>query len=137
MIVVDTNLIAYLFIEGEHSAQAEKVLSKDPEWAAPLIWASEFRSVLVKCVRSGLIERADAFRIMAEAEALMSGGEYAVVSADVLELAASSTCSAYDMEFVALARDLGVPFVTLDKAILEAFPATAVPPSRFAGAGVP
>ena len=137
MIVVDTNLIAYLFIEGEHSAQAERVLEKDPEWAAPLLWASEFRNVLVKCVRSGLVEMADAYRIMAEAESLMSGGEYALVSAEVLEIATISSCSAYDAEFVALARDLGVTLVTLDKAVLGAFPETAVAPSRFLGAPVP
>ena len=131
MIVVDTNLIAYLFIEGEHSEQAEKVLEKDSEWAVPLLWASEFRSVLVKCVRSGLVDMADAFRIMTEAESLMSGGEYAVVSADVLEIATISSCSAYDAEFVALARDLGSPLVTLDKAVLDAFPETAVAPARF------
>lgn len=131
MIVVDTNLIAYLFIEGEHSASAEKVLEKDPEWVAPLLWASELRSVLVQCVRKGIVETADAFRIMTEAEWLMSGGEYAVVSAYVLELAASSSCSAYDAEFVALARDLGVPLVTLDEAVLAAFPDTAAAPSRF------
>ncbi len=132
MIVVDTNIIAHLFIEGERSSEAERVLEKDPDWAAPLLWASELRSVLVKCVRGGFVERTDAFRIMAEAESLMSGGEYAVVSAEVLELAASTSCSAYDAEFVALARDLGVPFVTMDKALLAAFPDTAVAPARFA-----
>lgn len=131
MIVVDTNLIAYLFIEGERSAEAEKVLAEDSSWAAPLLWASEFRSVLVQCVRKGIVERADVFRIMTAAESLMSGGEYAVVSADVLELAASSACSAYDAEFVALARDLGVPLVTLDEAVLAGFPDTAVSPRRF------
>lgn len=131
MIVVDTNLIAYLFVNGEHSESAEKVLLKDPRWAAPLLWRSELRSVLVKGIRKGLIELNDAFRIMTEAESLMSEGEYAVDSGDVLSLAASATCSAYDAEFVALARELGVPLVTMDKLLLESFPETAVAPARF------
>ncbi len=38
MIVVDTNIIAYLYLQGEHTAQAEKVLQKDSEWMAPLLW---------------------------------------------------------------------------------------------------
>jgi predicted nucleic acid-binding protein len=131
VIVVDTNLIAYLFITGEHSEEAEKVLAKDPEWSAPLLWRSELRSVLVKCVRRELLGIRDAFLIMAEAESLMAGNEYAVASADVLESAASTTCSAYDVEFIVLAREAGAPLVTVDKALLAAFPETAVAPSRF------
>lgn len=132
--MVDTNLIVHFFLRGDHSELAEEILMKDPDWSAPLLWRSEFRNTLIKCVRSGLIDRNDAFPIMNEAESLMSGCEYAVVSAAVLSLAASSTCSAYDAEFVALARELGVPLVTLDKAILAGFPETAVPPDRFLAA---
>jgi len=61
----------------------------------------------------------------------MAGSEYAVVSGDALSLAASSACSAYDAEFVVLARELGVPLVTSDKQLLKSFPETAVSPARF------
>jgi len=131
VIVADTNLIAYLLIEGDLTALAEKVLQKDEIWTSPLLWRSEFRNTLVKCARGGLIEWDDAFQIMTEAESLMSEGEYAVVSGDVLDLAASSACSACDAEFVVLARELGVPLVTTDKRLLESFPETAVSPARF------
>ena len=39
----------------------------------------------------------------------------------VLNLVAKSTCSAYDCEFVALAQDLGIPLVTMDKQIIRQF----------------
>jgi len=133
VIVVDTILLAYLFVNGEHSESAEKVLLKDSRWAAPLLWRSELRSVLVKCVRTGYVELNDAFQIMTEAESLMSGGEYAVASGEVLSIAASTSSSASDAEFVVLARDLGVPLITTDKLLLESFPNTAVSPSRFLG----
>jgi predicted nucleic acid-binding protein len=131
LIVVDTNLVAYFFINGEHSGAAEKVFLKDSRWAAPLLWRSEFRSVVVKCLRKGFFVMDDAIRIIEEAESLLSGGEYAVASAGVLTLAGSSACSAYDGEFVVLARELDVPFVTLDKLLLESFPDAAVAPERF------
>jgi predicted nucleic acid-binding protein len=43
-----------------------------------------------------------------------------------MELVASSECSAYDCEFVALAEDLGIPLVTVDKKLLKEFPQIAV-----------
>jgi len=75
----------------------------------------------------------DAFRIAREAELVMAGREYAVVTHQVLQLAARSGCTAYDCEFVVLAQDLGVVLVTGDRAILEAFPDAAVALADFAG----
>ena len=131
MIVVDTNLIAYLLIEGERTETAERVLAADEDWNAPLIWRSELRNTLAKSVWRNLIDMGEAFRIMTEAESIMAAGEFPVVSGDVLSLAGSSGCSAYDAEFVVLARDLRVPLVTTDKELLEKFPETAVSPERF------
>ena len=37
MIVADTNLIAYLLINGEHTHLAEKIFQKDADWVAPLL----------------------------------------------------------------------------------------------------
>ena len=51
MIVADTNLIGYLYLESRHSPQAEKALRKDAHWAAPLLWRGEFRNVLALYIR--------------------------------------------------------------------------------------
>lgn len=131
MIVVDTNLIAYLLIEGERTETSERVLDADEDWNAPLIWRSELRNTLAKSVWRNRIDMGEAFRIMTEAESIMAEGEFPVVSGDVLSLAALSGCSAYDAEFVVLARDLRVPLVTTDKELLEKFPETAVSPEGF------
>ena len=49
----------------------------------------------------------------------------------VLDLAAASSCSAYDCEFVALAQDLGVRLVTVDKQVLKEFPTVAIALGEF------
>ena len=124
MIVADTNLIAYLLILGQYTNEAESVYIKDPQWVAPLLWRSEFRNILALYVRRGLMDLNDAYGTMEQAERLMRGQEFEIVSARVLRLAATSGCSAYDCEFVALAQDLGVTMVTSDRILVTRFKPT-------------
>jgi len=126
MIVVDTNVIGYLYLSSERSAQAEMALFKDAEWVAPLLWRSELRNVLARYIHNKLLTLEDAIQIMDEAIAVMRDHEYEVSSTHVLNLAAESACSAYDCEFVALARALEVPLVTVDQQVLEQFSALAI-----------
>ena len=131
MIVVDTNLIAYLLLPGERTPDAGAVLRRDADWTSPLLWRSEFRSVLAQYLRKAQLNLATADRIMDEAERLMRGGEYEVRSPDVLRLVSRSRCSAYDCEFVALAEDLTVPLITSDGLILSEFPSVAMSAEDF------
>jgi predicted nucleic acid-binding protein len=131
VIVSDTNLIVHLYVESMVSSVARQVVLRDPDWAAPFLWRSEFRNTLIKCLRGGILEMDKAFRILGAAESMMSGWEYDVVSGEVLDLAATTSCSAYDAEFVVLARDMQVPLVTTDKELLDKFPETAVSPESF------
>jgi len=125
MIVVDTNVIAYLFIDGNYSEQSKVLLKHDSDWISPFLWKSEFRNVLVLYIKQGFISLADAQLLMHEAEDFMSGNEYEVNSYEILELVSDSTCSAYDCEFVALAKRLNLSLFTSDKRILKDFPGIA------------
>ena len=131
MIVVDTNIVAYLYLQGGRTQQSEALLRKRPLWAAPMLWRSEFRSVLSLYLRKRLLELDTALAIAAQAEELLRGREYTVASFDVMSLVADSPCSAYDCEFVALARHLDTVLVTADRKVLKAFPGLAVPPETF------
>ena len=51
MIAVDTNVIADLYLESEFTARAEALLEIDSDWAAPLLWRSEFRNILAGATR--------------------------------------------------------------------------------------
>jgi len=122
MIVVDTNVIAYLYLPGDRTAAAEALYREDSEWFAPLLWRSEMRNVLATQIRVGRIELDGAQSIQTEAEQLLHGREFAVDSAEVLHLAAESGCSAYDCEFVTLANYLDVPLYSADRRLVERFP---------------
>jgi len=119
MIVVDTNLIGYLLLESDRTQQAENVLQHDPVWAAPILWRSELRNVLAVQVRTGHLTLNTAQVVMQHAENLMQDREFTVTSWEVHNLAAESGCTAYDCEFVALALDLAVPLVTVDRQVQD------------------
>jgi predicted nucleic acid-binding protein len=133
MIVVDTNLIGYLYLESNYSTLAEQAWRKDAEWAAPLLWRSEFRNVLAQYIRKQWLTLEESQQIMAGALELMETQEYEVDSDRVLRLVAGSNCSAYDCEFVTLAQELGISLVTVDKQILKDFPAVATSLADFVG----
>lgn len=126
MIVVDSNILAYLYLPGDFTADAEALLEREPEWAAPVLWRSEFRNILAGYVRRKMLSFEQACSLQAEAEALLAGYEFEVHSREVLERVRDSDCSAYDCEFVALAERLGAKLVTMDKKVLQAFPRLAV-----------
>ncbi len=126
MIVVDTNVVAYLYLPTEYTPLAEALLVRDPEWAAPLLWRSELRNVLALYLRQGLLDFDGAYAIQTEPESLLAGREYDVGSLEVLRLAASSGCAAYDCEFVALAEFLGARLITVDRQVLRKFRSVAV-----------
>jgi predicted nucleic acid-binding protein len=139
MIVVDTMVVAYGLLPHPHFAdEVEGVRAKDGDWAAPSVWRSELRNVLlqyVRAVESGPLaedlQLGDAFGVMEDAEALLADQTYRVNSEEVMRTALESGCSAYDCEYVALAQRLGVWLVTYDDEVLDAFPDTALHPSEF------
>ena len=133
MIVVDTNAIGYLFLSSEHAPSVEKALKKDSEWATPILWRSEFRNVLALYLKKKLITLQQAQQIMNGALELLRGREYEVSSYEVLRLASESKCSAYDCEFIAVANDLNVHLVTVDKQLLREFPSAAIALNAFIG----
>ena len=126
MIVVDSNVVAYLYLPGEYTVAAEALLDRDPDWAAPILWRSEFRNILAGYLRRKAITFEQANSLQTEAESLLAGAEYEVDSHAVLELVRGSDCSAYDCEFIALAMKLNTQLVTTDKKLLGAFPKCAV-----------
>jgi predicted nucleic acid-binding protein len=127
LIVVDTNVVAYLLLPGPQTQLAEALRRHDRQWAVPPLWRSEFRNLLTQHVRRDLLDLTAALALMHKAEGLLAAHEQPVASQQVLHLVSISSCSSYDCEFVAAAHQLEVPLITEDRAILKAFPTIAKP----------
>ena len=121
MIVVDTNIITYFYLPTPYSERAERLFEQDSQWCAPSLWRSEFRNVLALYLRKELITLEEAFEILENAELMMEDHEFYLTSRHILTLVDSSSCSAYDCEFVALAEQLNLKLVTEDQKILFEF----------------
>lgn len=122
MIVVDSNVIAYCWINGDRTALAHRLRRLDPDWHAPVLWRSELRNILAGYRRDGSLSGEQVRRIMAGTESAFAGREHYLPSDRVFTVVERGRLSAYDCEFVALAEILGVPLVTEDRAILAACP---------------
>ena len=127
MIVIDTNVMTHLLMGGDRSADAARLFERDPEWAAPAILMSELRNVLLGYVRRGILSPAQASAMSDDAATNLGDRIRTVTSGQVIDVALECGLTAYDAEFVVLARNLGVPLVTLDGAILRGASDVAVP----------
>ena len=130
MIIADTNLIVYLFITGDQTMLAQRILAKDPHWIVPPLWRSEFQNVLAAHIRRGMSLQ-EAKRIMMEAVETLENRQIVPTYEKVLELVTESDCTAYDCEFIALARQLSIQLVTADKQLLKRFPDCAISLEEF------
>ena len=129
MIVVDANVITYLILKGDRSDDCGRLFLKDSEWIAPRLWRDEVSNVLATYERNGLITREDALLAFTDAADIMGDNEYDISIEKILSVAARTSCSAYDAQYISLAEDLGLPLYTYDKKVLKMAPDIAQRPS--------
>jgi predicted nucleic acid-binding protein len=131
VIVADTNLVAYLLIEGEKTDLARAVWTIDPEWMLPTLWRSEFLNVLTTSVRAKVLTLSEAHDIWNVAQTVFGQSEVEPSGDAVLQTAAARNLSAYDAQYVVAAEDLEVPLITSDRRLLKACPNIALSPETF------
>ena len=131
MIITDTNIISYLLLPTSYSDSVDELYKTDSDWAAPILWKSEFRNILALYLRKKIITLEKAIQLQDTAESLMVQNEFDVSSSQTLSIANESNCSAYDCEFVALANYFNTHLVTQDKKLLREFPSIAISVSDF------
>ena len=135
MIVADTNLVAYLLIEGPPSAACRQVLAKDPAWVAPSFWRVEFANVLTNYVRFKKWPGVEARRLWEASQALPFLTSLELDPGACIETAAQTGLSLYDALYVELARKIACPLITFDKACIQAAPGLALSVDAFLRSG--
>lgn len=131
MIVVDTNIIAYLFIAGSKTALAQQLFQQDADWIVPSLWRHEFLNVLATLVQHGGGNPDDALAIWRQSIQMLTKQEREPNLPLALQLATQFSISAYDAQFVTLAKAAAVPLITEDHKLLTLFPEQAVSMSDF------
>jgi len=122
VIVVDVNVVAYFLIEGEKTGVARDLLRRDPDWRLPALWRHEYLNVLAAFTREGGATIAEAKTLWRRGIELFGPREQNVDMESALALATENRISAYDAQYIALARQLQTVCVTEDQRLLVTFP---------------
>jgi predicted nucleic acid-binding protein len=122
VVVVDTNVLAYLLIEGDRTAAAQALYARDADWRSESFLLVEFSNMLATYVRNGRLEGNAASALLHDAERILTG-TVSLPHARALKVALELGVSAYDARFLAVARSLGAKLVTEDAKLRAAAPA--------------
>jgi len=121
--LVDTNVVAYLLIHGDHTEAARQLRSRDADWRSEAFLLVEFANVLASSIATKRMTLSVAADVLANAVALFDGKLGRVSHVGVLKMAARHRVSAYDARFLALASQIGARLVTEDDRLRTAAPA--------------
>jgi predicted nucleic acid-binding protein len=126
MVVIDTNVLAYLLLVGNKTEEAQALLVQDGDWRSDYFVLVEFTNVLVTYIRTRGLPREQAAGLLSEAEGLLGDGLQFAPHNDALTLASQYSVSAYDARFLAVARSHDARLVTEDAKLRAAAPALTV-----------
>lgn len=121
MIAVDTNVLAYLLLEGDRTPQAQALYARDPHWRSEAFLLVEFSNILATYARRGSLGADAAADLLAAAERV-TAGLVNLPHARALAIAAEFGVSAYDARFLGAAQALGTRLVTEDAKLRAAAP---------------
>lgn len=121
MTIVDTNVLAYLLIEGDQTASAQALFAQDPDWRSDRFVQIEFSNVVATYQRSKRLTPRAAASLVSEAERLVP----TLVDLPhhrALTIAIEHGVSVYDARFLGAADALGSKLVTEDVSLRHAAP---------------
>jgi predicted nucleic acid-binding protein len=125
LILIDTNILAYLMIEGDRTSAAQTLFASDSDWASESFILVEFTNVLTTYVRTKALTHKQALEMLAEAQAVVPTLTN-VQHSQAFETATEFGISAYDGRFIAIAKQTKSKLVTEDGRLRAAVPAWTI-----------
>jgi predicted nucleic acid-binding protein len=125
VVIVDTNVLAYLLIEGDQTDKAQQLYRQDGDWSSEAFVMVEFSNVLATYVRAGALPKAQGTALLTEAMNLLTT-LHNVTNQDALDNAMRYEISAYDARFISVAQRLKTKLVTEDARLRKAVPSWTV-----------
>ena len=123
MILVDTNVIAPLYVRSARSQAVVELFARDSVWRTEPLALIELSNVLINYERARYLTAAMARECLNRAAALLQPHLFRVTHEAALDTALRYRVTAYDGRFLALAQQLGRPLVTEDAKLRAAAPA--------------
>jgi predicted nucleic acid-binding protein len=121
MVVVDTNILAYLLIEGDRTRDVQTLFARDAEWKSEAFVLIEFSNILATYLRANSLTRNQAHALLVEAEKRLTG-LVSLPHPRALRVAEQFGVSAYDARFLGAAQSFQTRLVTEDARLRKAAP---------------
>lgn len=112
MLIVDTNVVAYLLIEGHYTAAARSLHRRDDDGRSEAFIMVEFTNVLTASIAARRMNLVLAHQFLADATSILHGKLTSLPHDSVLSLAVQYRVTAYDARFLSLTNQLGRRLVT-------------------------
>jgi predicted nucleic acid-binding protein len=125
VVVVDTNVLAYLLIEGDRTTDAQALYAKDSDWQSEAFVLVEFINILTTYTRTSALTHEQGLKLLAEAETLLPPLP-SVSHKEAYEVSVEFGISAYDARFITLAQQMKSKLITEDAKLRKAVPAWTV-----------
>ena len=123
MVLVDTNVIAPLYVRSARTEAVEELFARDAVWRTEPLALIELSNMLITYEGSRYITAATARDCLNRAAAFLQPHFFRVSHQAALEAALDYRVTAYDARFLALADQLGIRLITEDARLRAAAPA--------------
>ena len=123
MLLVDTNIIAPLYVRSARTPAVAELFAHDPVWRTEPLALIELSNVLITYERARYITAAKARDCLNRATEFLQPQLFRVNHQAALDAALRYGTTAYDARFLALAQELRMRLVTEDAKLRAAAPA--------------